>query len=302
MMVNKLKICGLSLAALLSSIGWATHFPPAHATTVTSHEQLEATSTLDSVSAFASSAPPLPAATNVRQSESAEISRNELPQWVRLYTDRYKLTDPYSKLVNDKGAGFDDLYGVRNFRMVLPGILYRGGANNLYHRDRSVRRKNENPLTDDGLQNLCEEGFGHVVYLYRTNFKSAQHHRRCQSILREDFEQEYLQYSPFSRTQTRKILELVYETIKGYQSGPVYLHCWNGWHASGLASALALRQFCGWSGEDAVRYWDKNTDGTAKSPSYEGHRRQIRNFKPESDLLISPETQALICPSPSMAQ
>ena len=43
------------------------------------------------------------------------------------YHARYKLTDPYAKAVDNHGDGFEDLYGVRNFREVLKGVLFRGG-------------------------------------------------------------------------------------------------------------------------------------------------------------------------------
>lgn len=74
-----------------------------------------------------------------------------------------------SKITNNTGDGFEELYGTRNMRAVLHGIYYRGGANNYCHR--SNPRDNMNPLPADGLSNLCEEGFGKGIYFYATNFK-----------------------------------------------------------------------------------------------------------------------------------
>ena len=51
------------------------------------------------------------------------------------YHQRYGLSDPYQKRVDDHGNGYEALYGVRNFREVLNGVLFRGGANNSYNRD-----------------------------------------------------------------------------------------------------------------------------------------------------------------------
>ena len=96
------------------------------------------------------------------------------------YRNRYQLKNASQKLVNDKGNGFDSLYGVRNFRAVLNGVYYRGGANNLYNKN--GERDNMNPLPTEGLVNLCKEGFGHSIYLYTTNFDTAPKISDCRAI------------------------------------------------------------------------------------------------------------------------
>jgi hypothetical protein len=88
--------------------------------------------------------------------------------WIEYYDQRYGLDDVFEKKTDNRGEGFEQLYGTRNFRVVLTGVVYRGGANNKWHRN--DRRDNRNPLPEDGLENLCEEGFGRVYYLYETNF------------------------------------------------------------------------------------------------------------------------------------
>lgn len=205
------------------------------------------------------------------------------------YTDRYKLSDVYRKLVDNRGQGREDLYGVRNFREVLKGVLYRGGANNMFHRENP--RHNSNPLPPDGLDNLCQEGFENSVYLYSTNFHTAAPQTACHSVLGVN-QLHYFQLSPNSKY--REILEMVYDTIGDPTRGPMYVHCWNGWHASGQIAAMALMQFCGVSARDAVRYWEIAADRTDDG-NYEAVKRRIRNFKPYADLAIDPQARARIC-------
>lgn len=207
------------------------------------------------------------------------------------YHDHYRLQDPYVKLVDNYGNGYEALYGVRNFREVLKGILYRGGANNFYNKNK--KRNNRNPLPDEGLKHLCQEGFHVGVYLYATNYKTAKPTYDCSS-LRGPNHFEYLQIDPKSKPYD--ILKLVYAAIFNPNNGPVYVHCWNGWHASGMISALALRQFCGVSGDAAAAYWVRDTDGN-KISNAEQIKATIRQFVPYSDLSISPSLQAQICPA-----
>lgn len=205
------------------------------------------------------------------------------------YHERYGLPSPYAKRVDNRGNGFENLYGVRNFREVLKGVVYRGGANNVYNKYGS--RDNSNPLPPIGLRNLCQEGFGVSVYLYTTNYETADPSQTCNSI-RGANRLDYLQMDP--RRNPRDILRLVHAAIVEPDNGPIYLHCWNGWHASGLISALALRQFCGVSAEAAVIYWERNTDGDSNYPHI---KSQIRAFSPYNDLQISASAQRAICPT-----
>lgn len=101
--------------------------------------------------------------------------------------------------------------GVRNFRTVLYGVLYRGGANNYYHRGHP--RSNTHPLPEDGIQNLCEEGFGLAIYLYPDNFNAASHARTCASLRGPTFHLTYRQISPLVGDGARQILEIVHEDI-----------------------------------------------------------------------------------------
>jgi hypothetical protein len=63
-----------------------------------------------------------------------------LSRSVDLYQQRYQVTvggqpdkaNPYEKIVQDHGQGPASLYGLRNLRAVLPGVVYRSGANNQF--------------------------------------------------------------------------------------------------------------------------------------------------------------------------
>jgi hypothetical protein len=206
------------------------------------------------------------------------------------YHDRYGLADPYIKKVDNHGDGYEPLYGTRNFREVLKGVMYRGGANNAFHRDHP--RGNSNPLPEDGLQNLCAEGFKVSVYLYATNYGTASPSKNCGSI-RGQNRLDYLQINP--NTRNKEILALVHAAILDPEQGPVYAHCWNGWHASGQISAMALMQFCGWSNARALQYWEANIDGV-NGPEYDPVRKRIRDFVPYADLNVDAATRARICP------
>lgn len=215
----------------------------------------------------------------------------DLKEQVEIYRHRYGLNDPYVKLIDNRGEGHENLYGVRNFRAVLHGVYYRGGANNTYNRE--GRRSNDNPVPDNGLDNLCREDFGDVVYLYTDNWEDARKRTSCRDFAGRDNVIDYKQISAFKAVNERPLMQLIHDHIKGRVKGPMYAHCWNGWHASGMVAAMALRQFCGWSASQAEKYWIRNTDGDSDYPSV---KKRIRNFKPYADLTTTAEERALICP------
>jgi len=212
-----------------------------------------------------------------------------------VYRQRYAFKDATQKLVDNHGNGFERLYGLRNMRAVLNGIYYRGGANNAYHR--TNKRNNENPLPNDGLQNLCEEGFGTAVYFYSTNFGSAPKSVKCRAFDGSENTLEYRQVSILSgNAQVKQVLGIIYDHIRNARLGPVYMHCWNGWHASGFGGAVALRQFCGFTADQAVSYWNKNIDGAEIGESI---RNKIRAFTPYGEFQLSGAEKKAFCPNPS---
>jgi hypothetical protein len=225
----------------------------------------------------------------------------DLARQVAEYRHRFPLTNPYTKLVDNRGKQFPALEGVRNFRVVLDGVYYRGGADNS---QRTGPKANMNPLPTHGLQHLCEQGFTEAVYLYSTNCASAPHDVACQS----DAGSGALEYqrivaqlprqpaaSKLLADNDRNLLTPIYEHLKGTRPGPIYMHCWNGWHASGYVAAIALRQFCEWSADAAIAYWTRNTDGNGAD--YGQVPERIKTFAPIPKLAISDSERRLVCPA-----
>jgi len=213
------------------------------------------------------------------------------------HRERYGLTNASQKIVSNNGKGFEGLYGTRNVRAVLNGVYYRGGANNVYF---VPKRKNSNPIPTQGLENLCQEGFTQAVYLYSTNYSTAPKEVKCKTFEGNENTLVYSQISPlaYRESDLRAMHMMMYDRIRDPKLGPVYDHCWNGWHASGYVAATALRQFCDFTAEEAVDYWNVNTDGNNKGSSYNKLRDKIRSFVPSPDMEISAEEKAALCPKP----
>lgn len=229
--------------------------------------------------------------TSLENPSAGEEGGFNLKEQADYYRQRYNLQNPNDKLVDNRGNGYENLYGIRNLRVVLHGVYYRGGANNTYNR--YLVRDNENPLQDQALTNLCEEGFSEAIYLYSTNFNSASKEANCRNALGEDQKLDYLQVNAFSASKETLFLGKIFDRIRGNIRGPLYAHCWNGWHASGLIAALSLQQFCGWTGAEAEAYWIRNTDGDSNYPD---HKKRIREFKPYAQFNITEAERAVICP------
>ena len=210
------------------------------------------------------------------------------------YKLRYKEPDLMYKIVDNWGNGFDSLYGTRNMRPILHGVAYRGGSNNYYHK--TDKRNNHNPIPNDGMSNLCIEGFSAGVYLYRENFETAPLGDTCDCIDKEVNELTYYQKDYFDDKHVYDMVELVYNSATNNDIGPVYLHCWNGWHASGFISAVILKQFCGFSNFEAVNYWDLGTDGANTSPRYQSQRERIKAFEPYPEFAVSDSLKSCLCP------
>lgn len=210
------------------------------------------------------------------------------------YKSRYHETDLMEKVTDNKGNGFDSLYGTRNMRPILHGVAYRGGANNYYHL--TDKRNNHNPIPLDGMHNLCQEGFSKGVYLYRENFEYSPLGDTCHCNNDSWNQFQYYQKDYYDSTHVYDMLEMVYESAVYDSLGPVYLHCWNGWHASGYISAVILKQFCGYSDWEAVNYWDLGTDGANTSPRYQSIREMIKDFHPYKKFMLSDSLQDCLCP------
>ena len=224
-----------------------------------------------------------------QKSNVSNILFKTLKEKANYYKNKFRVLCTSDKITDNFGNGFDSLYGTRNMRTILYGIAYRGGANNFYHRIN--KRDNHNPLPEDGLQNLCEQGFSTSVYLYSTNFSEVSKSYFSKSSSNQ---LNYLQNSVWNRQDMKKIMYLVKDVIDNPAKGPVYFHCWNGWHQSGYVSAAILIQFCKYSNDEAYKYWLENTDGVNKG--YENVKHLVRNFKPFTDINIDDNLRKEICP------
>lgn len=230
---------------------------------------------------------------------------------IKARANRFKSALPlqnlYQKATSDSGKitiATPGPAGTRNLREVLPGILYRSGNFNpkgvgIY--EGGSQDLNRAPLTPETLERLCQLGFRSAVYLYSRNKNSVQHKTFC------DGSPSGLSYESNAISNEgaiHKILADIHATIMHPELGPILVHCWNGWHASGLISALALRQFCGWTGNEALSYWLKAADNTVKMKSpyepletgYAGHVNKIMNYQPHPEWEIPQDVASEICP------
>ena len=176
-------------------------------------------------------------------------------------------TDQYQKITDNSARGPVEVSGIRNMREVIPGIMYRSGSVG-----------GQNPLNEKAVQKLCKQGFSIAFYDYNTGMKQDR------NVPCGTNEMMYrVKPSLNSESNIHTQLAAVYDSIKNHR-GPVLTHCWNGWHASGYVSAAALIQFCGYTNQQALAYWIKNTDGASNYPSV---KAKVLAFRPYGDLQIS---------------
>lgn len=232
--------------------------------------------------------------TNISATVNTSVSKLTDSLSPNFYKKRYNETDLLHKITDNYGNKFEDLYGTRNMRPILHGVAYRGGGNNYYHK--TNKRKNQNPLPDDGVINLCQEGFSKSVYLYQKNADSILDLTSCNCISGEKNQLQYLQLDYFDPSHIYEMVKMTYQSAKYDSVGPVYLHCWNGWHASGYISAILLKQFCGYTNLQATSYWDMATDGANQSPRYRSIRKQINDFVPYPEFNLADDMGNKICP------
>jgi hypothetical protein len=165
-------------------------------------------------------------------------------------------------------------HGIRDYRQVMPGVMYRGGANN-----------GRDPLNQNELDALCEEGLGTAYYLYSTGF----HGPSVIHCSKGDLSYRYQGWQGRGRTA---IHQAIYDIIKS-KGKPVFVHCWNGIHATGAVAATALMQFCGISSTQAVDYWKV---GIAPKVQYQSVIHDIQSFRSDPNLELTPEERAAYCP------
>ena len=167
-------------------------------------------------------------------------------------------------------------YGVNNFKMVIPGVLYRGGGTGP-----------QAPLTSAPLQALCADGFVAAVYAYGKGWQGGPRSVSCGAG-----QLTYVSKRWDHPDEQHEIMKRLHSIIQEGH-GAMYVHCWYGIHASGYIAATALKQFCGLSDERAVAYWNSNVPQKIQYPAV---RAKVRGFKPFPELQITAEQQARVCP------
>jgi hypothetical protein len=165
-------------------------------------------------------------------------------------------------------------HGIRDYREVMPGVLYRGGADN-----------GRAPLKQSQLNALCETGFGTAVYLYRTGFSGPSTTRCSKGSL------EYI-YEGWEGKGRAAVDQQIYDAIKS-KGKPVFIHCWNGIHATGAVAATALMQFCNLPPQKAVKYWKV---GVAPRVQYPSVIHNIESFQRNPKLQLTSEERTRYCP------
>ncbi len=175
--------------------------------------------------------------------------------------------DQYQKITSSRGVGPSEVSGIRNLREVIPGILYRSGANG---------DMKYGPLNDTSVTKLCKQGFDTYFYDYK---RGQDHNVPCgtnQTSVR-------IRPSLVSSKNVFEQLSAVYTAITK-DTGPVLTGCDQGVHASGFVSALSLIQFCGWTNKQALDYWTLIAKGQDNHPKI---KKAIMDFRPYDSLNVS---------------
>jgi hypothetical protein len=174
-------------------------------------------------------------------------------------------------------------YGVSYLRMVMPGVLYRGGST-------AGTEKAKAPLQSSSQQALCNDGFQAIVYGYGNNWRGGS----GVTVTCAKGQATYVSKRWDHPNEIHDVMKELHNVIV-QRNGAMYVHCWYGVHASGTLAATALRQFCGLSGDQAVRYWESTV--TPSSLWYPNVISAIRNFQPDPALNISQEDKERVCPT-----
>ena len=184
------------------------------------------------------------------------------------------LVNPSSLFAQEIMKTGPTFHGIRDFREVMPGALYRGGANNGHA-----------PLNHGELSALCEDDIGTAIYLYTTGFSGPSITHCSKGDL------HYIDKS-WEGSGRATVHKQVYDSIKS-KGKPVFIHCWYGIHATGAVAATALMQFCNVSPKQAVDYWKVGVPAKLQYPKV---IQSIMSFKPNPALQLTPEERDRYCP------
>jgi LysM repeat protein len=205
--------------------------------------------------------------------------------------DNFGINTIEKRFIDNKGRGDERFDGTRNFRAVLYDLVYRGGGNNLHLKDTIPKYYLWNPMPIYGLRQLQSIGFDKAVYLYSYNFEYWYPQRRLDSLANEGF--DYICEPKLDR-YLKSYLQDVMVRAKDKSMGMIYIHCWNGWHQSGLLSAYTLMQFCDYSNSQALKYWENCTDGNYRG--FSKLKARIKNYRPYKEFNFTAEQKKKYCP------
>jgi hypothetical protein len=198
--------------------------------------------------------------------------------------DKFGLDSVHVKLIDNKGKGYDEIYGLRNVRVILKNLVYRGGNNNPI----SV----QNPLTEKSLSDLKKVGFNEVIYLYSKNYKKYYTPEKLDSINKAGL--NYVCKPRLDSANVTYILEKINDRVNNKSDSMIYLHCWNGWHQSGWIASIILMQYCDYTNREALQYWASNTD--KNYIGYDHVTSAIMNYKVNPKYHFSEQQKSEYCP------
>lgn len=195
------------------------------------------------------------------------------------------LAEPHHE--SDASASTPSEDQLPRLRPVLRGVLYRSGT-----------------PSEEALAYLCESGWKRVYSLYGEfttqlgpRNVNMLRHGRDQRLCKAPAGPRQLEWRPAPSSRMRNlptIFQDVIDSIRNPAKGPVLVHCWNGLHYAGMVSALALRQFCGLSAQQAEAYWRANANRGANYPLIIAN---LYSFKPIPQLSLTPDEQQAFCPN-----
>ena len=110
----------------------------------------------------------------------------------------------------------------------------------------------------DGLNNLLDNGFSTSVYLYNVNFESSPKYlvnNKSNDTLK------YFQLGGNNSSELDSILMFTYNSIMNYDVEATCVFTLLERMASiRICVTVLLKQFCGYSTEKALRYWEDCAD------------------------------------------
>ena len=159
---------------------------------------------------------------------------------------------------------------IKNSQDLLGGLLTRAG------------NSKQQQLNDQQLKMLCEQGYTNAYFLY--DGATARTVSCSKGTIK---------YSSQGTKNVKPIIANIYDGVKsGHRT---FVHCHNGAHASGIVAAMALREFCDYSGDKAFNYWVQKAKTNPLPEKNVGIiRGRLMNYQPFG-FDISASDKAALC-------